>query len=177
MVVNREKKIRQNAEKMLIAFLEHWEHSETQEAWGPAAYGLPGGALAKLANIEIRRGELQASLRLLEDKRYILRCAAPDLWISDIVPLLKKIHGEGQFVSPQMAKQLLGESSDPDYCWYVLTEGGRERARWLRLSGWRRVGASFIGYVRRHWVAIIIGFIIGFIASYAASLVFSFPKN
>jgi len=135
------------------------------EAWGPAAHGLLGGALVGLANIEASRGEIIASLRLMIEKGYIQKCAPPDQWITEIVPMLK-IYGRGQFDSPQKAQQLVGESSDPDYWWYMLTKEGREYAHWLKLPAWRRAVALVIGFVRRHRVA----FIIGFTASFAAGI-------
>jgi hypothetical protein len=160
-------KIQQNAEKMLMAFAEHWEHATMPEAWGPAAHGLLGGALAGIANIKARRGEIQASLRLMTDRGYIQRTPAPDVWITEIGPMLKQMYGEDRFDAPQKAQQLVGESSDPDYWWYILTNEGREHARWLKLPGWRRAVVLVVGFVRRHLVA----FIIGFIASLAAGIV------
>ena len=166
-LVTREKKIQRNAEKMLIAFAEHWEHATMPDGWGPAAHGLLGGALAGLAKIEASREEIQTSLRLMKEKDYIQRCTAPDLWISEIVPMLKQMYGEDQFNAPELAQRLVGESSDPDYQWYLITEEGRKHAHWLKLPRWRRVVALVVGFVRRHLVA----FIIGFVASLAAGIV------
>lgn len=120
----RHEKIRQNAEKMLIAFSQHWEHRGMPEGWGPAAHGLLGGSLAGLARVSASRMEIQASLRLMVDMGWIERCQTPDFWIEDIMPKLIEIYGENIVESPEKVRQLSGNSSYPDTWWYILTQSG-----------------------------------------------------
>lgn len=161
----RYEKLRQNAEKMLIAFLQHWEHPGIPEGWGPAAHGLLGGALAGLVGISARRTEIQASLRMMVSLGWIERCQTPDLWIEDIIPELMKIHGKDMIESGGKVQQLSGNSSDPDTWWYILTQSGIEHARWLKLPKWRRRFIIARGFVSRHAKKIIIGVIISLIAA------------
>jgi len=164
-VSTRYKKIRQNAEKMLVAFLQHWEHREMPEGGGPAAHGLLGGSLAGLAGLSASRAERQASLRLMVDIGWIERCQTPDFWIEDIIPKLMEIYGKDMVESPEKVRQLSGSSSYPDTWWYVLTQSGIEYARWLKLPKWRRGLIIVWGFLTRHVKAIIIGVIIALIAT------------